>query len=61
MTPNEFFGWNSEATGNVATNIFGGTNTQNSNEAIKALGDQLREKDRQISRLLAIIEKGGRK
>lgn len=59
LTPNQILGWPSEAqngSGNYAANISGG-NTQNSNEAIKALKDQLKEKDKQINRLLAIIEK----
>jgi len=60
ITPNEFFGYEETAiyTGNgiYASNISGG-NTQNSNESIKALREQLKEKDKQIDRLLKIIEK----
>lgn len=59
VTPNQFMGWPIEAqvsSGNYASHISGG-NTQNSNEAIKALRDQLKEKDKQINRLLAIIER----
>ena len=58
ITPNEFFEWEVD-TGTVgvyASNI-SGVNTQNSNEAIKALKDQLKEKDRQISRLMTMLEK----
>ena len=60
ITPNEFFGWEEPvaAGGNYASHVTGG-NTQNSNEAIKALKDQLKEKDRQIGRLLSILEKSG--
>lgn len=60
FSPNELFGWDSQnqnGSGNYASHISGG-NTQNSNEAIIALKDQLKEKDKQINRLLAIIEKG---
>ena len=58
ITPNDFIGWDAPAvgSGNYASHI-GGDNTQNSNEAIEALKDQLKEKDRQIDRLLKIIEK----
>ena len=60
ISPNQFFGWEEETpsvgSGNFASHITGG-NTQNSNEAIKALKDQLKEKDKQIDRLLKIIEK----
>ena len=60
ISPNQFFGWEEETpsvgSGNFASNISGG-NTQNSNEAIKALREQLKEKDKQIDRLLKIIEK----
>lgn len=59
VSPNEFFGWEennpSNVSGNFASHVSGG-NTQNSNEAIKALKDQLKEKDKQIDRLLKIIE-----
>lgn len=60
ISPNEFYGWEEETSsfgnGNYASHISGG-NTQNSNEAIKALKEQLKEKDKQIDRLLRIIEK----
>ena len=59
ITPNEFMGWPQESlsgSGNYAAHI-SGHNTQNSNEAIKALKDQLKEKDKQIDRLLRIVEK----
>lgn len=58
ISPNEFIGWEefNPTSGVYASNI-SGINTQNSNEAIKALHDQLKEKDKQINRLLAIIEK----
>lgn len=53
ITPNEFFGWQIEGevtgNGNYASHITGG-NTQNSNEVIRALKDQLKEKDKQIVR-----------
>lgn len=67
ITPNELFGWPVEGVsgnGNYASHISGG-NTQNSNEAIQALREELKEKggiikekDKQINRLLGIIEKG---
>ena len=58
ISPNEFFGWedSNSISGVYASNI-SGINTQNSNEAIKALKDQLKEKDKQINRLLGIIER----
>ena len=67
ITPNEFFGWDggvpSFGSGNYASHVSGG-NTQNSNEAIQALREELKEqrgvikeKDRQISRLLGIMER----
>lgn len=57
ISPNELLGWpEHESGGNYAANI-GGSNTQNSTETITALGAQLEEKDRQIDRLLKIIEK----
>lgn len=59
LTPNQLLGWSTDAqngSGNYASNI-SGVNTQNSNEAIKALKDQLKEKDRQISRLMSMLEK----
>lgn len=65
ISPNELFGEESvlPSTGNYAANITGG-NTQNSNEAIRALREELkekrvmlREKDNQIDRLLSLLEK----
>lgn len=65
ITPNEFFGWESTPIGggNYASHISGG-NTQNSNEVIHALMTELKEKtgiikekDKQINRLLTIIER----
>ena len=67
VSPNEFFGWNDDTSaigsGNFASHISGG-NTQNSNEAILALKDELKEqraiikeKDKQINRLLTVIER----
>lgn len=65
ITPNEFFGWESTPNGggNYASHISGG-NTQNSNEVIQALMTELKEKtgiikekDKQINRLLTIIER----
>lgn len=57
ITPNALFGWSEIEPGSqVATNIFGGHNEQNSNESIIALNGQLKEKDKQIDRLLKIIE-----
>lgn len=59
ISPNEFVGWKSadSSSGIYASNI-SGVNTQNSDEAIKALKDQLNEKDKQINKLLALLEKG---
>lgn len=57
ISPNELLGWETAPGGNYAAHI-GGSNTQNSTEAITALSDQLKEKDRQIDRLLKIVEKG---
>lgn len=66
ISPNDFFEWSDTTLGggNYASNISGG-NTQNSNEAILALREELKEKggiikekDKQINRLLAIIERG---
>ena len=56
-SPNELLGWETAPSGNYAAHI-GGSNTQNSTEAITALSSQLKEKDRQIDRLLKIVEKG---
>ena len=57
VTPNELLGWQSEhGNGNYAANISGG-NTQNSNEAINVIAQQLDKKDKEIDRLLRIIEK----
>lgn len=62
ISPDEFFGWpRAEAHGgNYASNVSGG-NTQNSTDAITALAEQLREKDRQIAKLLKALEALGRK
>ena len=60
ISPNELLGWESVPGGNYAAHI-GGSNTQNSTEAITALSAQLKEKDRQIDRLLKIVEKGKEK
>lgn len=62
ITPNDFIGWDAPAigSGNYAAHI-GGDNTQNSNEVIAALKDQLKEKDRQIDRLLKVVEKNAGK
>ena len=57
ISPNELLGWETAPSGNYAAHI-GGSNTQNSTEAITALSAQLKEKDRQIDRLLKIVEKG---
>lgn len=59
ISPNELFGWEEKSSnfGVYASNI-SGVNNQNSNEAIKALKEQLKEKDKQISRLLSLLEKG---
>ena len=57
ISPNELLGWEAAPGGNYAAHI-GGSNTQNSTEAITALSAQLKEKDRQIDRLLKIVEKG---
>ena len=57
ISPNELLGWETAPVGNYAAHI-GGSNTQNSTEAITALSAQLKEKDRQIDRLLKIVEKG---
>lgn len=56
ISPNELIGWSSPLVGNYASHIEG-PNTQNSNEVISALSEQLKEKDRQIDRLLKILEK----
>lgn len=65
ITPNELFGSQPilSSTGIYAANITGG-NTQNSDEAIRALREELKEKramlkekDNQIDRLLSLLEK----
>lgn len=66
ISPNELFDWdesNLVGNGNYASHISGG-NTQNSNESIQALREELKsqraiikEKDKQINRLLVIIER----
>lgn len=68
LTPNQLLGWPVDSHtggGNYAANITGG-NTQNSDTAILTLRDELREqrvqlkeKDRQISRLLDLLGKQG--
>ena len=62
FSPNFFFGWPDQPVqgGVYAANITGG-NTQNSSEAIRVLADQLKEKDRQISKLLSMLGKDGKK
>lgn len=62
FSPNFFFGWPEQPVqgGVYAANITGG-NTQNSSEAIRVLADQLKEKDRQITRLLKLLDKDGGK
>lgn len=57
ISPNKLLGWEAAPGGNYAEHI-GGSNTQNSTEVITALSAQLKEKDRQIDRLLKIVEKG---
>lgn len=57
ISPNELLGWETAPGGNYAAHI-GGSNTQNSTEVITALSAQLKEKDRQIDRLLKIVERG---
>lgn len=57
ISPNELLGWETAMAGNYAAHI-GGSNTQNSNESIQALSEQLKEKDKQIDRLLKLVEKG---
>lgn len=59
ITPNELLGWETTTAGNYAAHI-GGSNTQNSNETIQAFSEQLKEKDKQIDRLLKIVEKYGK-
>lgn len=67
ISPNEFFEWEEESqsfgNGNYVSHVSGG-NTQNSNEAILSLREELKEKggiikekDKQINRLLGIIER----
>ncbi len=65
ISPNEFFEWEElgSSPGVFASNI-SGINTQNSNEVIQALmgelkekGGIIKEKDKQINRLLGIIER----
>ena len=65
ISPNELFNWENvnSITGVYASNI-SGINNQNSNEAIMALKDELKEqravikdKDKQIKKLMSIIEK----
>lgn len=65
ISPNELVGWDDAGIGSgiYASNI-SGINTQNSNEAIMALKEELKEqratikeKEKQINRLIAIIER----
>ncbi len=63
ITPNDLLDWPDSGGSVVATNINGGHNEQNSNLAITVLRDQLKElnrmlaeKDKQINRLMAIVE-----
>lgn len=57
ITPNELMDWpTASAGGNYAAYIHG-NNTQNSNEAIGIIAKQLDKKDKEIDRLLLIIEK----
>lgn len=58
ITPNDLFDWDDPSVnaGVFASNI-SGVNTQNSNEVIHALEKVIKEKDKQITRLLSIIEK----
>lgn len=66
ITPNQLLGWTiDDASPGVYASNISGVNTQNSNEAIQALREELKEKggiikekDKQINRLLGIIEKG---
>ena len=69
ISPNELFSWEdlNTSSGVFASNI-SGINTQNSNEAIQALREELKEqrgvikeKDKQITRLLTIIERNKQK
>lgn len=57
ISPNDFMGWPSNSGCNVMAVNLGGSSHQNSSETISALREQLNEKDRQINRLLSIIEK----
>lgn len=56
ITPNELMDWSSVSAGVYAANIHG-NNTQNSTEAIAIIAAQLDKKDREIDRLLKIIER----
>ena len=65
ISPNEFYGWGRDGNGNSDyDSTILGVNAQNSDQAILALREELnaqraiiKEKDKQINRLLAIIEK----
>ena len=61
FSPNYFFGWDEATTvvGNYASHI-SGVNSQDA-EALKVMAEQLREKDKQIYKLMNLLEKGGRK
>ena len=56
ISPNELMDWPVPTGGNYAAHIQG-NNTQNSTEAITVLAQQLDKKDREINRLLTILEK----
>jgi len=56
ITPNELMDWPAVPSGNYAAHIQG-NNTQNSTEAIAIIAAQLDKKDREIDRLLKILEK----
>jgi len=58
ITPHQLMGWPDEKaeSGNYTPLITGG-NSQTSNETIRMLREQLKEKDKQISRLMTMLEK----
>lgn len=56
ITPHELMDWHVATVGNYANHIQG-NNNQNSNEALQIISKQLDKKDREIDRLLKIIEK----
>lgn len=55
ITPNELMDWPAMPTGIYAANIKG-NNTQNSTEALDLIAKQLDKKDKEIDRLLRILE-----